>query len=131
MNTKKVGILGEQIAERFLKNKGYEILTKNYLPKFVSGPLRGEIDIVAKKGDTIFFVEVKTLVEQNGDRSVAIFPEDKVNLKKQRKIIKMAESWLMEKKISMGSKWQIDIISIKIDLTNKKAKIRHFKNAIF
>ena len=126
MDSKKLGILGEKIARKYLEKKGYQILDRNYSSKFVSGPLRGEIDIIAKKGETISFVEVKAL-EDSGEPS-AISPEEKFNLAKKRKIIKMAESWLTEKKIPFDSKWQIDVISIKINLENKKAKILYFPN---
>jgi len=126
MTPKQLGILGEKIAQKYLEKKGYQILDKNYSSKFVSGPQRGEIDIVAKKGETISFVEVKTL-EDSGESS-AISPEEKFNLAKKRKIIKMAEGWLIEKKISLDSQWQIDVISIKINLGNKKAKILYFPN---
>jgi len=127
MDSKKLGILGEKIAKKYLEKKGYQILDKNYSSKFVSGPQRGEIDIVAKKSDIISFVEVKAL-EDNGGPSSAISPEEKFNLAKKRKIIKMAEGWLIEKKIPFDSKWQIDVISIKINLENKKAKILYFSN---
>jgi len=126
MTSKKLGILGEKIAEKYLKKKGYQILDKNYSSKFVSGPQRGEIDIVAKKSDIISFVEVKAL-EDSGEPS-AISPEEKFNLQKKRKIVKMAEGWLIEKKISFDSKWQIDVISIKINLGDRKAKILYFEN---
>lgn len=123
-----MGVLGEKIAEKYLIKKGYKILARNYVPKFVSGPLRGEIDIIAKKKDVISFVEVKAL--QNGGGEIFL-PEDKVDFSKQRKIMKMAESWLMENKISLDNKWQIDVISAIIDFENKKAKLRHFQNAVF
>ena len=127
MTPKRLGILGEKIAQKYLEKKGYQILDKNYSSKFVSGPQRGEIDIVAKKSDVISFVEVKAL-EDSGGQSSAISPEEKFNLAKKRKIIKMAESWLMEKKISLDSQWQIDVISIRINLKDKKAKILYFQN---
>ena len=136
MNTKELGVLGEKIALNYLKEKGYKILDKNYAPRFISGPLRGEIDIVAKKDDIVSFIEVKTLTQNCGGQNCggptsAISPEEKVDYLKQKKIMKMAESWLMENKIPLESPWQIDVIAIKIDLNNRKAKIRHFKNAVF
>ena len=72
------------------------------------------------------FVEVKThlnFAKQNFGG-----PEEKVDFQKQRKLIKLAENWLREKKISFESKWQIDIIGIVINKDSKKAKIQHFKN---
>lgn len=126
MDSKQLGSAGEKIAENYLKEKGYRILDKNYIPRFVSGPMRAEIDIVAKKNDTIIFVEVKT-VASNG---FPISPEEKVNFAKQKKILKAAESWLMEKKISFETKWQIDVIAIEINSQNQKVKIRHFQNVV-
>ena len=153
MTSKQLGILGEKIALGFLQKKRYRVLDRNYLPKFLSGPQRGEIDIIAKprrsvfdilrsrrnrKDDIIHFIEVKTLrqaqgeslAEARGGRTSAISPEEKVDFLKQRKIIKMAEFWLMEKKIPFTAKWQIDVIAIQIDLDSKKAKIRFFENAV-
>ena len=130
MNTKELGMLGEKVAEDYLKKKRYQILDRNYSPKFVSGPQRGEIDIVVKKNDIISFVEVKTLFKNDRGSTPVISPEERVDYWKQRKILKMAESWLMEKKISLDSQWQIDVISIKIDFSSKKAKISHYQNAI-
>ena len=127
-NSKEVGALGEKIASEYLEKKGYKILDRNYSPRFISGPLRGEIDIIAKKEDTISFIEVKTLKD---NLSKNFSPEQKVDFQKQRKILKTAENWLMEKKISLDSKQQIDVISVEINSALKKAKIRHFPNAIF
>jgi putative endonuclease len=128
MNTKELGALGEKVAINYLKKRGYKILDKNYSPKFVSGPQRGEIDIIAKKDDIISFIEVKTLT--SGGQTSRISPEEKVDYSKQKKLIKMAENWLMEKKVALDSPWQIDVVSIRIDSDSKKAKIQHFQNAI-
>ena len=124
MYTKRVGNLGERIAENYLKNKGYQILGRNFVFRIPGNPQKGEIDIVAKTGDTISFVEVKTLRDALG-----FSPEEKVNFSKSRKLVKTAESWLMKNKIPLNSKWQIDVISIKIE-QNKKVKIDHFENAV-
>ncbi|MFQ6049530.1 MAG: YraN family protein [Candidatus Paceibacterales bacterium] len=129
MTTKKIGNFGERIAEKYLKNKGYKILDKNYSLRIPGNPQKGEIDIVAKKEDIISFVEVKTLIKRGGEQLSAISPEEKVNFSKQRKLRKVAESWLMKKKIPLNSKWQIDVIAIKIN-SIKKVEINHFKNAV-
>ena len=49
MSTKGVGDFGERIAEKYLKDKGYQILDKNYSFRIPGNPQKGEIDIVAKK----------------------------------------------------------------------------------
>jgi len=125
MDSKKLGELGEKTACEFLQKKGYKILDRNY-SFFVSGPQKGEIDIIAEKNDTISFVEVKTLTSDK-----IIRPEEKVDFIKQRKIIKSAQSWLIKNNIPLDSKWQIDIVAIKMDILNNKARIRHFQNAAF
>lgn len=48
------GNLGEEYAMKLLKSKGYDIIERNFTSKM------GEIDIVAKLGESIVFVEVKT-----------------------------------------------------------------------
>jgi putative endonuclease len=121
---KNIGKTGEEIAVKFLKEKGYQILDRNYRFQIPGDLQRGEIDIVAKKGDTISFVEVKTLK----DPKIEIFPEEKVNFSKTKKLILTAESWLIKNKIPLNSKWQIDVISVLIK--GKEKKISHFENAI-
>jgi len=129
MDTKDTGSFGERIAERYLINKGYQVLDRNYFTKSSGGPLRGEIDIVAKKSDIISFIEVKTLRLTSFAQGEHFSPEEKVNLGKQRKLVKAAESWLIKKKVPLDVKWQIDVIAIEIN-PSKKFKINHFENAI-
>jgi len=125
MDTKKLGIFGERIACYYLEKKGYKILDKNYV-KELSAVSKGEIDIVARKEDIITFVEVKTL----SNKDSVFNPEDRVDFQKQKQLVKLAQIWLSGKKMPLDSKWQIDVVSIRVDFNSKKAKIRHFKNAV-
>ncbi len=84
MNTTSVGRIGEDIACEYLRKNGYEILKRNYRAA------RGEIDIIAKKGKHLSFVEVKT--RYNTDYG---FASDSVNSKKQMRIISAARAYLM------------------------------------
>ena len=128
MHKKELGNLGENIACCFLKRKGYKILERNYLKKWAKKQ-KGEIDIIAKKDKVISFIEVKTLTF-SPTHNLNFLPIDKINFKKQKKLIKTAQSWLLENRIPLDSKWQIDVISIIISPINKKAKISHFKNVV-
>lgn len=126
MDTRKLGNFGEKIAENYLRNKGYQILDRNYFFRIPGSPKKGEIDVVAKKSDIISFIEVKTLRQAQGK---PFSPEEKVNFGKQRKLRMTAESWLMRKRIPLNSKWQIDVIAIEIG-PSRRATINHFENAI-
>lgn len=127
MDFKKLGKFGEDVACRYLESKGYKILERNYT-KEISAVQKGEIDVIARKDGIISFVEIKTAREQ---LSANFLPEERVNFQKQFKLKKLSQIWLSENKIPFESPWQIDIVSVKIDLYNKKAKIRHFQNVVF
>lgn len=83
-----LGDRGEKAACGFLKDRGYEILEKNYRCKL------GEIDVIARRRGRLAFVEIKT-------RTSAQFgmPQEAVDLRKQAKIFKVAQWFLKEKKL--------------------------------
>ncbi len=124
---KKLGQYGEDIACKYLQEKGYRILERNFY-KESSAVSKGEIDIICKKGKVISFVEVKTSVPPRRDGSFS--PEDRVNFQKQRKLKNLSLIWLSKNKISFESPWQIDVISVVANVDKKTAKIRHFQNAV-
>jgi len=124
MTSKELGKIGENVACDYLKNNGYRILDRNYV-KLWDDKTKGEIDIVARKNKVISFIEVKTMVD-NPD----FFPEDKVNYRKQKKLTKLAQSWLSENKVPLDSAWQIDAVSVIVDAQTKKAKFEYFENVV-
>jgi putative endonuclease len=127
--------LGEKIATNYLKGKGYKILDANFFLRAAHGPKIAEVDIVAKKGGVFVFVEVKTVKHYP---SMSYLPQDKVNEQKLWKISKAAELWLMQHKIPLNVKWQIDVITVEVyeegrakilqSLFGPKTKINHFQN---
>jgi len=131
MDKKELGRLGEDIAKNYLFKKGYKILAENYrspgkFSKF------GEIDIVAERkqgsfdrNKTLCFIEVKTILE-----NPYFFPENRVDFFKKEKLKKLAEIYLIDKKIPLDTKYQIDIIGIEINPITKKPKISHFENTL-
>jgi len=133
MNPKSLGNLGEDIACDYLKEKGYKILERNFKIKTKFGRLFGEIDIIAKpkrsifdlitgkKDEAIHFVEVKVIRDNRNFEA-----EDRVDFKKQRKLVKLAQIWLTKNKIPLNTKWQIDVIGIKIDPEAKNVLHQNF-----
>lgn len=88
MNKRRIGAAYEQAAAEYLTGLGYEIITANY-----RCPL-GEIDLVARDGAYIVFIEVK--YRRNLD---AGSPFEAVNAKKQQTIRRVAQWYLAEHKL--------------------------------
>jgi putative endonuclease len=132
MDTKQLGNFGENIACKYLEKKGYKILDRNYVPSWLKGVNKKEVDVIAAKGGIVYFVEVKTLAQKESAlrqaQGGAFAPEDKVNFQKRKKIIKVAECWLADKKYPPDTMWQVDIISIRVNTETKTAKIKHLEN---
>jgi putative endonuclease len=118
MQSKEIGTLGENIAKNYLEEKGYKILETNYKTKI------GEIDIIAKKGKNLVFIEVKTITTKEN-----FLPEDKVDKRKRAKLINLVKFYLQEKKINFDIPIQIDVIGIKLG-KDKESEIQHFENVI-
>jgi len=96
----RLGKSGESIAVRHLETLGYRILQRNYRSPF------GEIDIVARQGQTIAFVEVKARRSRRfGNPKAAVTPA------KQRKISMTALHYLKSRN-QLQAKARFDVITI-------------------
>lgn len=109
------GRYGEALAARFLKEKGFLIIKRNYRYK------KGEIDIIARKDNLLLFVEVKTRTTINYG-----YPEEAVSAKKAGLIIDAADYFIH--KTSWNFNIRFDIISITI---GSEARIKHFEDAFY
>ena len=119
---RKFGNIGERIAARYLEKNEYKIIERNYWKPW------GEIDIVVKRKGVLVFCEVKTREAKHVEHYLA---EASVNHLKIKKLQKICEVYLLEKRYPINQKWQIDVIAFAIDKESKKAFIKHFKNAIW
>lgn len=106
MNRKDLGNIGENIASDYLRSKGFRVIERNFSCRM------GEIDIIAKKGDDIYFVEVKTRKDNKFGH-----PFESITLNKQRQILKIAKYYLL------GLKKEVDCHLSVIGITlNKSGK---------
>ena len=121
MKTSTVGFVAEGIAAKFLQDQQYVILDHNWRRPW------GEIDIIAKKGSKIIFVEVKASRTQ----SSTFAPEIRADWQKMQKVIRTARTYLLANKYSPEQEWQIDVISVNFDQKQDKALIKHFRNMEF
>jgi putative endonuclease len=130
--TKQLGNQGEEIAVKYLKNKGYKILDRNFRYKGY-----GELDIIAKNGEDIVFIEVKTRLRSasfggQAREDAPYNPEDNITYFKQKQLIKLAKIYLAKNPAFAGLSipWQIDIIAIETNSLDKKVNLRHIEKAI-
>ncbi|NVM57581.1 MAG: YraN family protein [Desulfobacterales bacterium] len=97
-----MGESGESLAVKVLKENGYKILEQNYRSKL------GEIDIIARDGGVLAFVEVKARrTDQFGDPKLAVTPQ------KQRKISMVALGYLKETG-QIGERARFDVVAIRL-----------------
>lgn len=99
VSKQQIGNRGEDIAAEYLEKKGYKILARNFKRK------TGEIDIVAKHGRIIVFVEVKVVTSSSA-------LHEKLHYKKQQKIIRTGQWYLSENGMECGIPWQIDLVAV-------------------
>ncbi len=123
---RRFGNLGEDLACQFLMKRGFKIVKQNYLKPW------GEIDIIATKGKTYHFIEVKSVAGgiNNGEgvTQETFRPEENVHPKKLERLYRTIETYLMESNIT--DDWQLDVVTVKIDQNNKQATIEIIENII-
>lgn len=101
MNKRKVGSAYEKRAGLFLEKQGLTILCYNFRDRC------GEIDIVARDGKTVVFVEVK--YRKDGELGL---PEEAVNFWKQRRICRVADYYRMRHGMGDFSPVRFDVVAI-------------------
>jgi putative endonuclease len=112
----RLGQTGEQSVAKYLKKNGYTILVQNYRCKL------GEIDIIARDGSVLVFIEVKT---RSGTGYGS--PAAAVNIRKQRQISRAAQCYLAEHGL-FESPARFDVVSVLSD-NNHNHSIDHINNA--
>jgi len=143
-----IGKIGEDLACKYLVDKGYRLLQRNYRKPW------GEIDIIAKSPEkTLVFVEVKTfgepgqLGQNNGDNSAnnpaKLMPEDNMTSTKLKRLYRTCElfSQTFPKQINERAGWRIDLLAITINTRDidfdkpisltklmKSCLVRHYEN---
>ena len=109
-----LGDRGEREAARFLRRKGLRILMRGY------GTDQGEVDLIARDGDTLVFVEVKT--RRTGQPAEAVTPA------KQRRLA-LAGLEFVKKHGLRGQRARFDVIAIVWPEGRQPASIEHFPHA--
>ncbi len=122
---RQTGDIGEDIACKYLINKGFSVVWRNYLKPW------GEIDIVATRqlagAKKLYFVEVKTVTREPGQ---GYRPEENVHPAKMRRLHRAIQTYLMDHKVSGETPWQIDVACVYLNLDTHKARVEMLENVI-
>lgn len=97
----RAGQAGEDYTARWLRGEGYEILARNWRCRW------GEVDIIARKGETVAFVEVKA--RRPG---AMVGPLTAVDRQKQKKLLLTAKVWMMAKKCALQPRMDVAAVTI-------------------
>ncbi len=110
-----LGRWGEQRAADYLRRRLFRIVACNYRCRY------GEIDLIARRGRTLVFVEVKTRRSHSHGA-----PQEAVTARKQQQIIATAQHYLTTQQPSMQTV-RFDVIAVDVD--GDKARINHIVDA--
>lgn len=111
----RLGLLGEDLARVELERLGYQILDRRYRSRY------GEIDLIARDGPTVVFVEVKTKTDSRfGD------PAEMVTAQKQRRLVSMAEEYASGHQLH-ATPCRFDVVAV--DASMQPARITVYKDA--
>ena len=110
----ELGKIGEDLAAQFLVDKGYEIVERNWRNK------HKEIDIIAKDGEVLVVVEVKTRQsDEHGEPDLAVTQQ------KQTRLIYAANAYLFEHNLDINTRF--DVVSIVFN--DEAPVINHIEDA--
>lgn len=114
-----IGRQCEQIAEQYLKNRGFSIIERNYRKKF------GEIDIVAKKDNVVHFVEVKGTASaySRAVQGVDVHrPEEHMHKAKLARLARTIEAYILERQVTDA--YTLDLLVICINENKRRVQVR-------
>ena len=111
----ELGELGEKLALKKIKGLGYKKIVRNYRCTL------GEVDLIARDGDTLVFIEIKT----RKGKSIA-YAKEAVDAKKKRQLSKVALAYLKSNNC-YGVKARFDVVAV--SLAGDKPQIEVIQNA--
>ena len=112
-----LGRLGEDLAAQHLRKAGYQILERNVRSRY------GEIDLVAKDGECVVFVEVRTMA------SGMMAPEESVTSRKQQQVASLGLRYLQDHSMT-DAEWRADVVAIEMGQDGKPRRFEHYVNAV-
>lgn len=116
---RSLGNFGETVAAHYLLRQGYTIECRNWRCS------AGELDLVARQGEQVVFVEVRTRrCAPPGSAEESITPS------KQARLIHLACAYLEAHGLDDTLPWRIDVVAVAIDRAGRVEQIHHIPNAV-
>lgn len=115
----KLGRFGEKVAAGYLRKHGYRILKTNYRCP------AGEIDIIARKGEYLVFVEVRT--KRNSELGS---PEESISQIKKEKLAALAELYIQSHESCQSMPWRIDVVAVEVKQNGQVSRVELIENAV-
>jgi len=116
-STRPLARLGEAVAARFLEGRGWRVVARNVTSRL------GEIDLVARDGATLVFVEVKS----RGPLALEP-PQAAVDGRKQARLARLALQYLARRRLR-GVACRFDVVAVTLDPEGGVPRVEHFPNA--
>lgn len=119
----ETGKIGEEVAEKFLKKKGLEIIEKNYWKPY------GELDIVAREKNIARFIEVKSVSRETGGvvSRERIRPEENMHPQKIKRLKRIIQTYIVSHEID---DWAFDLVLVYLNHQKRLAQIKWIKDII-
>ena len=126
LSRKEIGALGEKIAAEYLKRHGFSIIDRNVVRK------TGELDLIARKGESLHFVEVKTILadEFPNEKSADDDYDPSLNLHeaKIRKVARTGEWYVAN--TEWEEDWQVDGCLVWLRRRDGMARVRYLPQIV-
>jgi putative endonuclease len=125
----ETGAIGENIATKYVEDKGFFVIDRNYRKKW------GELDIISQKDGILHFVEVKTVSRKSYggkfEQEINNYrPEDNMHPWKIKRLQRAIQTYLLEKYKKEEPEWQFDLACVFLDQERRVAKVRFMENII-
>jgi len=118
MTTSALGRIGEQLAFRHLEMSGLEVLDRNWCSPL--DDVRGELDLVAREGDVLVVVEVKTRRDDAEGALAAVTPRKRARLRR------LAVAYLSARSPGLDEV-RIDVIGVSWTNPGRRSRVEHLR----
>lgn len=118
LSRKQLGAAGERHAELYLEEAGYRIIARNWRCR------SGEIDLIAREGDILVVVEVRT----RSSKARFGTPQESIDARKQQQVMETAQVYLYQQRLH-NYQVRFDVISVFTDKQGNMKDIEHIRCA--